>query len=166
MRPRSAFWTACGCSKISLSMKCSNSPLSAGVGVPLDAADLAVDGARGEAADLEVIARDDGDVEIVQIDHVARVSDDGVDVAREEVLALADAKHQRRAASRADQQLRVVPVHDGDAVGAGDFAERAADGLDEALVAIAGRQRVVIMAGQLREHLACRCRRGMCGPAW
>ena len=89
----------------------------------------------------------------MQINGVARVGDDGAHVAGEEILALADAEHQRAAAPRADDESGRSWWIDGDAVGADDLLQGAAQRLDEARLRGFAPLRVVIFADQMRQHL-------------
>ena len=75
-----------------------------------------------ERADLEFVALDRGDVEVVQVNRVAGVGDDGADVAGEEVFVFAHAEHERAAAARADDEVRDVAMNERDAVGADDLS--------------------------------------------
>ena len=97
----------------------------------LDLADLVMAAFAGERADLEFLPLDRDDIEVVQVNRVARVGDDRADVAGEEVFLFADAEHERAAASRADDEIRDVLVHERDAVGADDLLQRGTDGDDE-----------------------------------
>ena len=62
----------------------------------LDFAQRVITGAvTRNRADLEPIRRHRDDVEVVQVNCVARVGDDGADVAREEVFVFANSEHER-----------------------------------------------------------------------
>ena len=68
---------------------------------------------------------------VVQVNRLARVGDDGRDVAGEKVLTLSDAEHQRTPPPRADDHPGHVRMNHRDAIGADHLAQRLADGLDQ-----------------------------------
>ena len=71
-------------------------------------ADLDVGGVGAEILHVEPLARDRGHVVVVQVNDLAGVGDDGVGVAGQEILAVADADDQRRTAPRADDGVGMV----------------------------------------------------------
>ena len=71
------------------------------------------------------------DLVVVEVDRLARVRDDGGDVAGEEMLAFSDAEHERTPAPRADENPGNVRVNDRDAVGADHLAQRFSNGFDQ-----------------------------------
>ena len=85
--------------------------LLGGGDVPVDVEGLAVDGVAGEVGDGVAVGADLDDLVLTELDGVAGVADEGRDVAGEEVLALADAEHQRRVAAGADDDPGRVAVH-------------------------------------------------------
>ena len=96
-----------------------------------DFAQLIIAGLACDGADLEFVALDRDDVEVVQINGVAGVGDDGADVAGEEVFLLADPEDERAAAPGADDEVRNVAMNERDAVGADDLAQSRANGVDQ-----------------------------------
>ena len=125
------FNRCCGCSKISLSMKCACLPRAASscANSRLLIWTLAVSVPRFKTSKRS--RRDGGDVVIVEINDFFRVRDDGVGVAGQKIFALADADDERRTAPRADNRVRLVGANHREAVSADDFAQRVADGLGE-----------------------------------
>ncbi len=74
------------------------------LGAELDFADLVITAFAGERADLEFVRLERDDVEVVQINRVARVGDDRADIAGEKILVFANAEHERTATARADMK--------------------------------------------------------------
>ena len=122
----------------------------------------------GERADLEFVALDRDDIEVVQINRVAGVGDDRAHIAGEKIFVLAHAEHERAAAPRADDEIRNVAMNQRDAVGADDLLQRGAHGVDQKrLVPCADRSRrrrvVVNVADQMREDFGVGFGSEMCG---
>ena len=127
------------------------------LGGELDLADRAVAALAGQRADLEFVALDRDEVEVVQINRVAGVGDDRADVAREKIFILPDAEHERAAAPRADDEIGNIRVDQRDAVGADDLLQRRAQRFDEQglvppWIDHADRGVVVNFADQMRQH--------------
>ena len=61
-------------------------------------------------------------------EHLARVLEDGRDIARDDGLALADADDERRVLACRDDRLRVVEMHDRERVRALEVLDRSGDG--------------------------------------
>ena len=101
------------------------------LGGELDFADLVIARFAGERADLEFVALDRDEIEVVQVNGVARVGDDRADIAGEKIFVLADAEDERAAAPGADDEIGNVAVDERDAVGADDLLQRRANGVDE-----------------------------------
>ena len=59
----------------------------------------------GQRADLEFVALDRDEVEVVQVNRVAGVGDDRAHVAGEKIFVLADSEDERAAAPRADDEI-------------------------------------------------------------
>ena len=119
----------------------------------LDLRDLEAARAAEQRADFKIVAPDHGEVKVLQVNRLAGVCDDGTHIAREKILALPHTEHERRAASRADDHLRRIRVHEHDAVGADDMPQRLAQRLDESRLSVRAGQRVVVFADEMREHL-------------
>ena len=85
--------------------------LLGGGGVPVDVVRPALGRRAVEVGDRHAVPGDRHDLVLAELDRVARVRDERGDVRPEEVLAVAGADHQRRAAPGADDELRVVAVH-------------------------------------------------------
>ena len=131
------------------------------LGRPIHGTDGALDGlALGLQGEVLVGQRDD--VAVVQVDDLAGVGDDGGNVAGEEVLAVADADHERRAAAGAEEVAGQVSVQEGDAVGAVDLARGGEDGLDEPFgrgAAVSGERLVEVIADEVGEDFGVRLRK-------
>src|SRR5207237_10466486 len=94
-------------------------------------ANLILAGLARDRADLEFIARDRDNIEIVKVNCVASVSDDRAYVAGKKILILTDAEHEGRTAARTNHELFDVGVNERDAVGADHLLEVSALGVDE-----------------------------------
>ncbi len=111
-RPARVSVIACGCSKISLSMKVSNPPFSA--------ASKSQSTRRSSSGMLlpsrSVRMTSSGRISTTRSSshdhHVTGVLEEGGDVRSQEVLTLAPAHDQRRAASRPDQDIGLRLPHD------------------------------------------------------
>ena len=77
----------------------------------------------GQRTDLEFVALDRDQVEVVQVNRVAGVGDDRAHVAREKIFILPDAEHERAATPRADDEIGNIGMHDRDAVSADDLLQ-------------------------------------------
>src|SRR6266550_8629228 len=102
----------------------------------LDLADLIIAGLARDGADLEFIARDRDNIEIVKVNCVASVSHDRAYVAGEKILILTDAEHEGRTAARTNHELFDVGVNEHDAVGADYLLKRSTRGVDQASLGI------------------------------
>ena len=127
------------------------------LGGELDLADRAVAALAGERADLEFVALDRDEIEIIQVNGVAGVGDDRAHVTGEKIFVLPDAEHERAAAPRADDEIGNVGVDQRDAVGADDLLQRSAQRFHEqrfmpARIGHARRGVVVNFADQMGEH--------------
>src|SRR4030088_530416 len=74
-----------------------------------------------ERADLELIALNRDHIEIVQVNGVAGVSDNGADIAGQKIFLFADAEHERTTAARSDHETGNVRMNQSDAVSANDL---------------------------------------------
>ena len=97
----------------------------------LDLADLEARIGTRKRGNIEAIRPEGDDFVIVEIDRLARVRDDGANVAGKEMLAFPNAEHERAPAPRADKHAGNIRMNDGDAVGADDLPQRFPHGLDE-----------------------------------
>ena len=79
------------------------------LGQELDLADLEAGIGAGESGNIKSIGPDGDDFVVVEIDRLARVRDDGGDIARKKMLTLAHAEHERTPPPRADQTRRAHP---------------------------------------------------------
>ena len=75
----------------------------------------------------DAVGRDRDDLVLADRERVAGVLDEGGDVRAEEVLALAQADHERRVAAGADDEARVVLVHREQGEGALEAADDGAE---------------------------------------
>src|SRR5438034_11311164 len=107
-------------------------PLSEVFCATLDLANLIIAGLARDRADLEFIARDRDNIEIVKVNCVASVSDDRAYVAGKKILILTDAEHEGRTAARTNHELFDVGVNERDAVGADHLFKRGTRGIDQA----------------------------------
>ncbi len=122
-------------------------------GRELDLADLVAGDAPEEGGDLELLAVDARDVEVVQVHGFPRVGDDRPGVAREKIFPPAHAQDERAAATRADNDARDLLVDEDDAVRADDLFQRRAQGRDEARLGRFTAGVVVVLADEMGEHL-------------
>src|SRR4029077_12727113 len=114
----------------------------------LDLAHLAVFGLASERADLEIVALDRHDVEIIQVHGVAGIRDNGADVTGEKVLVFADTENQRTAPPGADHKVRNISVHKGDPIGTNDLLQSSAHGIYEARFGIFSVQLLIDAADE------------------
>ena len=128
----------------------------------LDFADFVVSAFARHRADLEPVSLHRDDIEVVQVNGVARVGDDRAHIAREEILLLAHAEDERTAAPRADDEIRDVAMDERDAVSADHLLQRRPHGRHQATLRI-DRRRAAIAAGgikklanQMRQHFGVR----------
>src|SRR5947207_11037870 len=98
----------------------------------LDLADLVIASLAADRADFEFIARDRNDIEIVEINGIAGVSDDRAHVAGEKILILTDAEHEGRTAPRTNHEFFDVGMNERDAVSADHLFKRSTSGVDQA----------------------------------
>src|SRR4029077_10068430 len=67
-----------------------------GFGAKLELADLDLSGVGAEVLHIEPLASEGGHVVVIEINDLARVGDDGISVAGQEILSRPDADDQRR----------------------------------------------------------------------
>ena len=67
-----------------------------------------------------------GNLVVVEVNHITRVTDDGAHVAGKKVLSLADPQDERTAPASPDDEARQLGMDDGDPVGARDLTQRLA----------------------------------------
>src|SRR5437867_5981054 len=84
---------------------------------------------RLDGRDLKVVATKGNNLEVVQIDHPAGMGDDCAHITGQEVLVEPDADEQRAPSPGADYDIGKISMHNGNAVRAYHFLERAADGI-------------------------------------
>ena len=120
-------------------------PLFSRVLVPLHRGHFATDRGMLQVEHLHPVGGDNGHVEILEIDRVARMRNNGRGIAGNHRLVLAQANHDRASATRGHQLARLVVGHHHDAIGSLDLLERLAD----------SRLKVILVAigNQLDEHL-------------
>jgi hypothetical protein len=118
--------------------------------VKFQVADLHLGGVRAQVLHIEPLAGDRRHVVVVEIDHLLGVGDDGVGVAGQEILVLAQADDQRRTAPGADDHAGRIDTHQRQAVGADDFAQGLADGLGQAR-GILGGGGLIMASDQMRQ---------------
>ena len=85
-------------------------------------ADLHIGRVGAEVLNVEAFARHRRHVVVVQINHLFRVRHNGVGVAGEKILLVANADDERRTAPRTDNGVRKIRADDGKPVGADDLA--------------------------------------------
>ena len=85
-------------------------------GGEFDLANCMLPNSTVERHDFKLVAFKRDKIEIVQVDCVAGVSDDRTHVARQKIFVFANTEHERTPATRADNEIGNVCVHDGDAV--------------------------------------------------
>ena len=124
-----------------------------------DPADLDGRCVGAEVLHLELFRRQRNHVVIVQVNHLARVRNDGGGVTGQEMFAFADPHQQRRSPPRAHDGVRTVRANDSDTIGADDFLERFHHGPGQSRRAVrvlrpAGRFHFCVMlADQMGEDL-------------
>ena len=91
-------------------------PLGSFLRIEIHRAYLVVLPVPGQGLDLEIVGTKQDNLEIFEINDVARVVDQRQRVAGQKVLALADAEDERTAAPRADEQVRHIAMHHRDPV--------------------------------------------------
>src|SRR5947207_8649508 len=127
------------------------------LGGKFDFADLSISSLAGQRADLELAALDCDDIEIIQVNGVARVSDDRAHVAGEKIFFLANTEHERASSTRADNEIRNLGVNQRNAVGADDLPQRSPHSVNQARFLLIdinrGGARIDIkFSDQMREH--------------
>ena len=85
--------------------------LLGGRGIPRDLELLGLDGVAVEVGDRDRVGADRDDLVLADRDGAAGVLDECGDVGAEEVLAVAEADHERRVAAGADDDAGLVLVH-------------------------------------------------------
>jgi len=100
-------------------------------GVPGDALRRAGDLAPVGVGDAHRLRRHDHHVPVVEEQEVAGVGQEGRNVRGQEVLALPEAHHERRATAGGDELLRLAGVHQDEGVDAFHLLERLAHGVLE-----------------------------------
>ena len=107
-RPSTVSFTAQGCSKISLSMKCLYPAFSAMTGSHDTLRALLGHAAAGVVGELDARRRDDRHLLVAEKHDVARVAQDRRDVGGDEELPVAQTDDDRRAVAHGDDLVRVV----------------------------------------------------------
>ena len=123
-----------------------------------------------ERADLEFVALDRDEIEIVQVNGVARVGDDRAHVAGKKIFILPHAENERTAAPRADDEIGNIRVNERDAVSADDLLQRGAERFHQqrfvpARIGHADRGVVVNFPDQMREHFGVGLGVKWCSPS-
>src|ERR1700730_7225237 len=121
-------------------------------GGKLNLADLVRFAFAIERADLELIALNRDDIEIVQVNGVAGVSDNCADIAGQKIFLFADAEHERAATTRSDHETGNVGVNQSDAISANDLFQRAAHGIDQTHFGILAIEPLINAANEMRQH--------------
>ena len=106
--------------------------------------------------DADRLGRDHREFVVGQVDDAIGVSDERRAVAGDEVLAVADADHQRAAQPGGDDHVRPIAEHHRQAVGAAELGERRLNGSDERRVGSAG-EAASIAAGRASSSAAISC---------
>src|SRR5438874_12158473 len=70
-----------------------------------DFAELVITALARDGADLEFVALDCHDIEVVEVNRIAGIGDDRADVACEKIFILPDAEDERTAAPGADDKI-------------------------------------------------------------
>ena len=76
----------------------------------LDCGDIVLGPIPGDRRKSEPFPGQHGDLVVVEIDHIARMSDDGADITGKKMLSIAYAKHKRAATAGTDDQTRKFGV--------------------------------------------------------
>ncbi len=120
-------------------------PLRRGV-VPVDLDHVVLDGCAGRGvADRDRARRDRDDLAVVRKLDATSLGQEGCEVRREEVLAVAEPDHHRRLVANADEMVRMVVVDDDEGEMALESPVRAPHRFDEVAV--------VRLLEQVRDHL-------------
>ena len=131
------------------------------LGGELDFADRAVATFAGQRTDLEFIALDRDEVEIVQVNRVAGVGDDRAHIAGQKIFVLADSEDEWAATPRADDEIGNIRMDQRDAVCADGLLQSRAQcfhqqGLVPPRIDHADRRVVVDFPDQMGQHLGVR----------
>ena len=103
--------TASGSSLISFAMKLDQPPFSAAEASQPTSKVARFDGGAAEVDDLDAVGADGDELVLPDLHRALGELDEGGDVGAEEVLALAEADHERRVAASADDDAGLVGVH-------------------------------------------------------
>ena len=95
--------------------------------LPVDVVVFLFDGLLHRVVDLNAVAREDGDLAVFHVDHVARVLHERCHVGGKEILALAEAEQQRRVLARGIEPVRLVGADDAEGVCALDAVQHHVD---------------------------------------
>src|SRR5256885_134502 len=95
----------------------------------LDFADLVITDLARERADLECVARDGDNIEVVKVNGVAGVGDNRAHVAGEKIFIAPNAEYERAAPPGADNEVFDVGMDERNSIGANDLLERGAGGV-------------------------------------
>ncbi len=136
------------------------------LGGELDFADRAIAAFAGQRTDLEFVALDRDEVEVVQVNRVAGVGDDRAHIARQKIFVLPDSEDERAATPRADDEIGNIRMDQRDAVGADDLLQRRAQcfheqGLVPPRIDHADGRVVVNFPDQMGQHFGVRFGREM-----
>ena len=102
------------------------------------------------------VGRDDGHLVVGQIDDLVGVADQRRGVAGDEMLAVADADHQRAAEPGGDDHVGIVAEHDRQAVGAVQLGQRRLHGVDQrAMLRIDRRRRSSAASSAVLSRASC-----------
>ena len=111
MRPSRVFATASGCSMISLRMNDDQPPFSAAEASHATSNGSTSTGSPSKSVTVTASAVIVDDLVLADRHGALRVLDEGRDIGAEEVLAVAEADHERRVAAGADDDAGLVLVH-------------------------------------------------------
>ena len=98
-------------------------------GREFDFADGMLRAVSGERSDLEFVRPHRDDIEVVQVNRVASVSDNRAHIAGQKIFVVADTEHERTSTSRADHEIRHIGMNQRDAICADHLSKRRANSI-------------------------------------
>ncbi len=124
-------------------------------------ADRVFGAVSGERNDFKFVGTGCDNIEVVEINRVAGVGDNGAHITGEKILSVADAEHQRASPSRANDEVGNVGVNQRNAIGPDYLPKRRPHGRQEPRFSFrhfcgAGARVGVKFADEVRQHFGIR----------
>ncbi|MEY2601709.1 MAG: hypothetical protein QOJ36_1028, partial [Verrucomicrobiota bacterium] len=121
-------------------------------GAELDFADFVLAGFSIDRADVEILAVECNQIEIIQVNDVAGMSDNRAHVAGEKVFVFADSENERTPPPRANNEVWDIAMNDSDAIRSDDLLERRPRGVDQARLGIVSSELAINAPDQVRQN--------------